>query len=150
MAGTSGPPRLVLDSTCVWFILENLLPHCQLQIGRSLYRSCCGGMVRVRVLFDHQFLTFQQFVRRSVISPPSIYYFTKITLVSCVQAWYYFTHQSDRWHLKLLVNNIFLLQFPPLLTFNVGHRGHDVRYDTPRPYHTHWYGHPGFRELLCN
>lgn len=23
--------------------------------------------------------------------------------VSCVQAWYYFTHQSDRWHLKLLV-----------------------------------------------
>ena len=42
--------------------------------------------------------------------------FAEIALVSCVQAWYYFTHQSDRWHLKLLVNNIFLSEFPPLLT----------------------------------
>lgn len=26
--------------------------------------------------------------------------------VSCVQAWYYFTHQNDRWHLKLLVSAV--------------------------------------------
>ena len=30
--------------------------------------------------------------------------FDAIVPVSCVQAWYYFTHQSDRWHLKALVN----------------------------------------------
>lgn len=28
--------------------------------------------------------------------------------VSCVQAWYYFTHQSDRWHLKALVAAVML------------------------------------------
>ena len=30
--------------------------------------------------------------------------FDGIIPVSCVQAWYYFTHQNDRWHLKALVN----------------------------------------------
>ncbi|EDQ99405.1 uncharacterized protein LACBIDRAFT_335046 [Laccaria bicolor S238N-H82] len=31
-----------------------------------------------------------------------------IVSVSCVQAWYYFTHQSDRWHLKALVGAVML------------------------------------------
>ncbi|EDR01859.1 uncharacterized protein LACBIDRAFT_310382 [Laccaria bicolor S238N-H82] len=34
--------------------------------------------------------------------------FADITLVSCVQAWYYFTHQNDRWHLKLLVSAVMM------------------------------------------
>ncbi|KIK01962.1 hypothetical protein K443DRAFT_6495 [Laccaria amethystina LaAM-08-1] len=34
--------------------------------------------------------------------------FAEIILVSCVQAWYYFTHQNDRWHLKLLVSAVIM------------------------------------------
>ncbi|EDR06499.1 uncharacterized protein LACBIDRAFT_299952 [Laccaria bicolor S238N-H82] len=34
--------------------------------------------------------------------------FDGIILVSCVQAWYYFTHQSDRWQLKFLVSCVML------------------------------------------
>ncbi|KIK02597.1 hypothetical protein K443DRAFT_513791 [Laccaria amethystina LaAM-08-1] len=34
--------------------------------------------------------------------------FDGIISVSCIQAWYYFTHQSDRWHLKALVGAVML------------------------------------------
>lgn len=62
--------------------------------------------------------------------------------VSCVQAWYYFTHQNDTWPIKLLVRKDFCIQVVITffkLTHPLGQRRYVLRHSTSGSNHTHWY-----------